>query len=69
MIAEQGYVEKCLQREYMRMSHADMLQARRDIKTMKKAYAITHDQSRKHNAEVLMQIENKRLKNRAMEGV
>ena len=69
MITTQECAEEYLQREYRHLSHAEMVQARRDFKTMKKAWIITHDPQRKRNAEVLAQIENNRLKSRMTEGV
>lgn len=69
MIATQECAEKYLQRELGQLSHSEITQARRDIKTMKKAWAITHDPQRKRNAELLVQAEEKRLKSRITEGV
>jgi len=66
VIAVTEYADKCLLAEYNNLSHADMLQAKRDLKTMKKARAVIHDLARKHNAQILAQVENRRIK---MEGV
>jgi len=67
VIAIQECAEKYLQRELGQLSHREITQARRDLKTMSKTYAITHDPQRKRNAEVLAQIEDRKLKSRITE--